>query len=408
MTICILVHPDTFPVVITDNLISNNGNQESISTPLVDNERRRGVQDTRPAGVANKVWFLNIDNDNKTFMYLIYSGTVKLVQELEQYIYSKLSYSNIYDISFEDIKSFCEEKYSLNPEQILSVIILYKDNKNYISYDSFNAHSICNITNRDNNKCLYIGSGGDCFKETILKKEKIQELLSKEYTDDNCLVAIENSILTGMEIIAELTKDYMRGQDSLFAKKSCGALYHMYCLPKLYGINNQDNCSYIKKGLGQLFIDYDELKREYILTKILITYSDIDNQKIYSTNIDLNEKIRSNGESEGKYRFSIDENKIKKFKIGNLKEELSSNYELDDVKINCDKLIIYIKHPFANNHISYFHNSAVMDVVKLEILENKLYLCLSFENGCKTLSEYVQNFDDKVRRRIMEAIERER
>ena len=118
MTICILVHPDTFPVVITDNLISNNGNQESISTPLVDNERRRGVQDTRPAGVANKVWFLNIDNDNKTFMYLIYSGTVKLVQELEQYIYSKLSYSNIYDISFEDIKSFCEEKYSLNPEQI--------------------------------------------------------------------------------------------------------------------------------------------------------------------------------------------------------------------------------------------------------------------------------------------------
>ena len=408
MTICILVHPDTFPVVITDNLISNKGNQESISTPLVDNEGRRGIQDTRPAGVANKVWFLNIDNDNKTFMYLIYSGTVKLVQELEQYIYSKLSYSNIYSISFEDIKSFCEEKCSLNPEQILSVILLYKDNKDYISYDSFNAHPMCNITNINNNKCLYIGSGGDCFKEIILKKERIQELLSNEYTDDNCLAAIENSILTGMEIIAELTKDYMRGQDSLFAKKSCGALYHMYCLPKLYGIDNQDTCSYVKKGLGQLFIDYDELKREYILTRILITYSDIDNQKIYSTNIDLNEKIRSNGESEGKYRFFIDKNKIKKYKIGNLKEELSSNYELDDIKINCDKLIIYIKHPLANKHIPYFHNSAVVDVVKLEILGSKLYLCLSFDNGFKTLNEYVQNFDDEVRRGIMEAIERER
>ena len=89
---------------------------------MVNNERREGIQGTRPAGIANKVWFLNIDNDNTTFMYLIYSGAIKLVQELEQYIYSKLSYSNIYNISFKDVKSFCEEKCSLNPKQTLSVI----------------------------------------------------------------------------------------------------------------------------------------------------------------------------------------------------------------------------------------------------------------------------------------------
>ena len=408
MTICILVNPDKFPVVITDNLISNKGEQESISTPLVNNERREGIQGTRPAGIANKVWFLNIDNDNTTFMYLIYSGAIKLVQELEQYIYSKLSYSNIYNISFKDVKSFCEEKCSLNPKQTLSVIFLYKDEKDHISYDSFNAHSMCNrIDNNNdnndgnnNNKCLYIGSGGESFKEVILKKDIIQKLLNKHIHTNDYVEAIENSILTAMIIIAELTMDYMKEQDSLFAKKSCGALYHMYCLPKLYGLNKQYTCSYIQKGLGQLFIYYDESKEEYILTRALITYSDMDNQKIYSTNIELNETIKINGELEDEYQILIDENKITKFKIGNLKEELSSNYELDGVKINCDKLIVYIKHPKTSNYRVYIHNSVIMDFMRLEIFGDQLYLCLSFREvkvaGDKTLNEYVQDFNNKV------------
>ena len=40
MTICALLFRDSFPIAITDNLISNKSGIKDLSTPLIENENR--------------------------------------------------------------------------------------------------------------------------------------------------------------------------------------------------------------------------------------------------------------------------------------------------------------------------------------------------------------------------------
>lgn len=281
MTICALLFRNSFPIAITDNLISNRQGVEDLVTPLTEKENREGLEGYKPAGVANKIWKVSVDNTIERTYYMMYSGIVEDAKKLSNYLFHKLCYQTVDEINVLDIESYIQ-KDSLK----LSVILLYMDSNGYFSHYYINADRIY-FYNQD--EVLAIGSGA---KDLSVQ---IQYLYSKHRTliDNLKLLDIHEKIGVALLLTSQLTSDYLYLEDfSSFAKKSCGALYNIYTFPQLYYNSNNEIPNFIKNGTCQVFLDFCFVQNKFLIKRIVHTKQCYDeSEDVISTTINLNADI---------------------------------------------------------------------------------------------------------------------
>lgn len=371
MTICVLLFKNSFPVVITDNLISNKQGVRNLSTPLTKNENRKGVDGYKPAGIANKVWKISINDRQDDTCYIMYSGNVKHAKELSDYIKSKLSYQSINEIELNDIKNYASTQ---NLE--VSIILVYMDNEGYFSHYVINANEHCSYTP----SILSIGSGYEELESTLQKIVKQHHKFIANIAHSE----IHEKIAFSLLLIAYLTSDYLYlGDYSSFAQKSCGALYHNYTFPTLYYDNKEDIPPYIKNGNCQLFIDFCYVQNKFFIKRLVHTRQCVYSNNIISTVIELNAPIPIDNEINIlKYHSTI-------YTIKNYKDESQAKSEFRP--FSSSQMILYAS--VGVEHTRTIHYYPNIDIISCNLENSILNIKFNYSNE--------QNFFSRITDRIL-------
>lgn len=344
MTICTLLFTDTFPIAITDNLISNKLGDDELSTPISGKENRIGFEGYKPAGIANKVWKVSIGDKLESTYYMMYSGNIEHAKKLSDYIKSKLSYQTVDEINTEDI-----ENYITQNQLDIGVILVYMDKDGYFShyYVNANRHIYQPII-------LSIGSGRDelaCVLQRIYDRHY-------NFISEISLLDIHKKIGLSLLVISYLTSDYLYlGNYSSFAKKSCGALYHNYTFPKLYydSINNIPN--YIKNGCCQIFIDFCYIQNKFFIKRLVHTKQCYKTEDVISTVIETNQEVPKSDNNEIILEASYTSSKV--YIIKNYKDDIEIIQGLDS--FSASQLILYAS--IGNEHTRTIHYFTEDDII---------------------------------------------
>lgn len=360
MTICALLFKNSFPIVITDNLISNKLGSNNLSTPLTNNENREGLNGYKPAGIASKIWKISIDNEISRTYYMIYSGTVKDALDVSNFLKNKLCYKTVDEINDVEIKEYIEFN-KLN----ISIILVFSDKNGYMSHYYINAYL---IPFGKHEPVISIGSGIEELNNEI----QYLYFKHKVIIEDTAKQDIHRKISISLLLISQLTSDYLHLEDySAFAKKSCGALYNLYTFPPLY-FNSMDAIpKYFKNGSCQIFVDFCFIQNKFYIKRIVHTKQNYDTEEVISTAIELTINIPDGN------KIQIERNKIstKSYIIRQLKDK---SYIIDNqtISFSSNQVIIYASIGKENVKTVHYLPSDEYDIIYAH--SNKENLILTF------------------------------
>lgn len=380
MTICALLFRDSFPIAITDNLISNKSGIKDLSTPLIENENRKGLNGYKPAGVANKIWKITINDDINHTYYMMYSGNVNDALELSNYIKGKLAYQTVDEIDVLDI-----ENYIINSKLEISVILMYMDKDGYFSHYYVNAHKI-SLGKIDS--ILAIGSGVSDFGHEVqnlyLKNSKLIDKITH--------LNIQEKILTSLLLVSQLTSDYLYLDCfSSFARKSCGALYNIYTFPQLYYNSISEIPNFIKNGICQIFIDFCFIQNNFFIKRIVHTRQCYESDEILSTTIDLNEKIPNDDIvkiNKGEFRKRV-----------HIIRSLKDDSFLDNpnkLSLYSNQVIIYASVGMQNTKTIHYLPNDSHKIISIKYSNSELEIKLDYMNE--------ENFFTRISKRVLQPL----
>lgn len=235
MTIAALLFAKTFPVVITDTLISTKGGRENeIDTPLTSAEKREGFDGYKPAGIAQKMW-------HSQNLFFLYAGTVSDAERLFRFVDNKMHYGgSVYtDEVHADVK-----RYAKDNKLDVSFIVVCKNPDDFIHHYPYRA---IQADGPLFGRCLMIGSGApplvtllDMVRGAPLPPEEEYEHISVVYQN-------------ALRALAAVTIDYLNEQ-SLLAAKATGAFFNLSFLPELYAFKLTEIPPIIASGVCQIFL----------------------------------------------------------------------------------------------------------------------------------------------------------
>lgn len=237
MTVAALLFAKTFPIVITDHLISSKILPEApVNTALTDTELRESDSGEVPVGMAAKVWHV----DNK--MYMIYAGSVAHAQLIRDKVRAKTTYAPYSEEIHKDITDWADASHLK-----ASFILIFLGTDGYIHYMGHGAriHSTPHFGD-----VLIIGTGEKPLLESILKAaESIQ---AKPPIADEIQMAMSSAVA----VQANATVGYMNFR-SEFASKATGGLFALSYLPKCYGWSEKTPPpSHAQNRVCELFTEY--------------------------------------------------------------------------------------------------------------------------------------------------------
>lgn len=242
MTVAALLFADSFPVAITDSLISTKSSPDApcftgITTPLRSDESRHGVDGFKPSGLALKQWVVGPQ------MILLYAGVVRDAQQLLDRIQLKTMYVEYSDGIHNEVVDF------IATERLqVSFILVQRGENNALSYFYHGASSQMTPLF---GQVVTIGSGKAPLLEIFAKA------LAAELPDpqENPGGHLETTVVNALQALAVLSRDYMDDQ-SLMADKSTGGLFNVAYFPELYGYPAEaDLPALVVSGICQILVE---------------------------------------------------------------------------------------------------------------------------------------------------------
>ena len=262
MTVAALLFAESFPIAITDNLISSNLAPDiPPTTPLTGPELRKGnAGKSFPTGLALKVWASEFG------FYFLYAGRVdharQLFDRVEQVVYR-------------------EQKYTLDRHQNIiddanyhgldaSFIVVYLD-EGFIAYAG-DADRQTTLMGKSFGKVLVIGSGRDSLMQAMDTLERRQTLTLPELEPVNLDYAT-HAIANALAVVGRSSVEYMRAH-SAFAQQSTGALFNISYFPNLYGWSVTNPApGWLANRLCQIFTHSDGTGT--YLTRLVVTRQEV-------------------------------------------------------------------------------------------------------------------------------------
>jgi hypothetical protein len=256
MTVAALLFADSFPVAITDSLIStkrspNAPSFAAITTPLRSNESRSGIDGFKPSGLALKQWVAG------QRMLLLYAGVIGDAQQLLDFIQLKTVIVDYSDAIHADVGDFI----ATNLLQVSFILVQHGEN---------GAHSYFSYGARDEMTPLFgrvvtIGSGKTPLLEIFAKAPAAELPDPAEMPVDH----IETTVVNALQAVAVLSRDYMDDQSKM-ADKSTGGLFNVAYFPELYGFMTEAEVPVlVVSGICQILV---ELRGEAaVITRISVS-----------------------------------------------------------------------------------------------------------------------------------------
>ncbi|MGH2419047.1 hypothetical protein EJ576_29415 [Pseudomonas sp. C 49-2] len=247
MTVAALLFGETFPIAITDNLISSNHVPEaSPTTPLTGQEARPAADgSTYPAGMASKVWESPLD------VHMLYAGAVGHAQ----LIFTKVQQAAEYDDSYslKRHKNIVQDAINDGLAASFIVVDLREGHIHHAGHPDWQTE----CRNGSFGKALVIGSGRHALLQVMnrLSTEQIAKTLPcfECELEKHVCTAVANALL----IIANASVEYM-SPHSEFARQSTGGLFTLSFFPGLYGWTQDDlPPAYLNNRLCQMFTQRD-------------------------------------------------------------------------------------------------------------------------------------------------------
>ena len=228
MTVATLLFGDSFPIAVTDCLISaQNVVASTIYTPITISETRPGSNGYVPIGLAKKQWLSVYRNH-----YILFSGTVNDAEALAKYIDGKLAYEEKFyddDLHQQAVELVTRDKLNV------AFIVVSKSQDHYISH-YYHAASL--IQKKPFGQIVIIGSGtSELIRAT---KSLVQHLPPSALNfDAKAPEAIGGYMLLALSLVGQLTLDYANPTSNL-ARDSTGGNFHITYFPELYGWSKAD------------------------------------------------------------------------------------------------------------------------------------------------------------------------
>ena len=247
MTVAALLFGETFPIAITDNLISSNHMPEaSPTTPLTGQEARPSTDGTAyPAGLASKVW------ESPIGVHMLYAGTVDHAQQIFTKVLRVAEYEGSY--SLERHKNIVQDAISDGLAASFIVVDLREDHIHHAGHPDWQTE----CRNGSFGKALVIGSGRHALLQVMNRLSTKQIAVTVPCFESELEKHVCTAVANALLIIANASVEYMRPH-SEFARQSTGGLFTLSFFPGLYGWT-QGNLppAYLNNRLCQIFTQCD-------------------------------------------------------------------------------------------------------------------------------------------------------
>ena len=220
MTVAALLFAKTFPIVITDHLISREGASGTpVDTALTDAESRASDSGHIPVGMAAKMWHV------RDSMYMVYAGTVAHAQQICEKIAAKTTYEAYSSTVHADVVTWAEVT-----NLKASFILIFLGDDGFVTYYS---HGARRIHNDFFGEVLIIGSGSEPLARSIEAVCTYADPLPSDF-DLQVLAYVHRAMANATALQAGATVDYTKA-NSAYASKATGGLFALSYLPKCYG-----------------------------------------------------------------------------------------------------------------------------------------------------------------------------
>lgn len=310
MTLIALLHKDSFPIAITDNLISKSisktdNDYETPDTPLdtkeiLDAEKKE--DNFHILGMANKIWKYSSTskgNPNCFTFFFMYAG---IVTEAKRLFSDLINLVNSGAFSEDDVRYYMEYY-----EGVSAVVIyIQEDNIKSIASKDIEKAFIGYKDEQGNNRLVDLkrisqigGSGFQTFSNLIFyfyknhlsTQQKVYFTITKKdnfdimHPNTNKGANIynhdffEQSYLLSLSLLAVCTGEALRKQNrSELVKNACGGLFNLRHFVELYPQNIQEKLKLTDTGLCQVFTERTD--KGYFIKKFILTNYTNDNKTI--------------------------------------------------------------------------------------------------------------------------------
>lgn len=359
MTLIALLHKNSFPMAITDNLISTEHRIKDYQTPETPLNTKEH-ESFRILGMASKIWRYG---KNGKCLFLLYAGTVSNAQDIFEKYSQKFSYSQD-DSEMLDIFHDLDRKIKSSSSNLDVTGIFLHNSSDQLTIYNHDFGDICWISIRNNeliediwvNIIIAGGSGAPRFLEIISNPNinyTLKEQLKYVYnfhgrTKDsrgntnlnNTIDYYYQCIKFSLNSVALATiESVLYPEYSLLTYNACGALYNLRHFIELYPKIEEKHISISDTGLCQIFTE-DKNGNLYINKFILTNYTDenITVSFVLNCHISINEIIDNEH-----IRIKTDTDSFDVFEIHDrYKDSIKRKIEnIDKNLLNANQLIVY-------------------------------------------------------------------
>ncbi|MFS0827097.1 hypothetical protein [Pseudomonas phoenicis] len=264
MTVAALLFAETFPIVITDHLISSNYTPPvPVTTALTDAESRVGDKGYTPTGMAVKLWHGPGD------LYMLYAGKVDDAQRILKEVSARVLYKPYTIQNHEDVTLWADSN-----RLEASFIVVYQDVDGLIHHMSHGARV---YQSPYLGRVLIIGSGEIPLTTSIHHVEKYLLSLPADF-DKFTAKYVDTAMVNALALQARSSVDYMK-ENSNFANKSTGGLFALSYLPKCYGWSDSSPPpERLQHRVCELFT-YN-VGSDIYLSRAVIAFRDVDEEEL--------------------------------------------------------------------------------------------------------------------------------
>lgn len=425
MTLIALLHKGSFPMVITDNLISADAEGKNVTpkfketyqtpdTPLDTKEQltsKKSAENFYSLGMANKIWKTFAPANTNMPFFLMYAGSVERANKL---------FEDIKTLSPSDDIEYMLSFHKNNKE--ISAIVICKNANNKIEY--FSIGDIGRFITLKNKEgilknisfsaiAIIGGSGFKPFSKLLIQyyENHLQSKQLKYFTKTDCdddwtilhpniniayindINFFEQCYLMSLNLLALCTAESLRksGRSEL-VRNACGGLYNLRHFVELYPDYIQQDTKLSDTGLCQIFTE--KINNIHCIKKFILTNYTDDNKTIsYVLNkqIDIT-KLNLDIKKLNK-KISLETINKSEFEVFEIHDKRSDNEpsrkisNLDTVFLNANQLIIYeyIDGNFDNVNFMPYANKGGLHchdkLVKININNNSLDILLDLADN---------------------------
>lgn len=255
MTVASLMFATSFPIAFTDHLVSNEkGSPTPPVTPVSGLETRIGSTGDIPVGLGLKLW------ESPANIYLMYAGNIEDARKILDMV--ELA------IQQEDYSRDINQRIKCAIKQAglaASFIIVYLSPRGRVSFCA--SEQAKHYLGSQFRRVVMIGSG----KEPLVRMiNKVSGYLKSPLPSIKKapLEHIGRAINNALSVVAQSTRDYMKGDRSLFAAHSTGGVFTISYFLGLYWLDEQPP-AYLENSLCQIFTECEG--EQVYLTRLIIT-----------------------------------------------------------------------------------------------------------------------------------------